>query len=179
MSQVYVEQLKDHVGQSVTLKGWMYNCRSKGKIHFLQVRDGTGICQCVMVKSAFPEDVFDSVGKLGQESSLEVTGTVRADTRAPGGFELELSGVLARQDVKDYPIALQEHGPDFLLQNRHLWLRSRKQAAIMRIRSRIELSIRQFFDDGGFTLVDAPIFTPSACEGTTSLFEVGYFGEKA
>ncbi len=170
-----IERLKDHVGQEVTLRGWLYNCRSKGKIHFLQVRDGSGIAQCVLVKGVVSDEAFDRVGKLGQESSLTVSGKVKAEPRAPGGYELELTGAEPVQDVKDYPIALQEHGPDFLLQNRHLWLRSKKQHAIMRIRSRVELSIRQFMADQGFTLVDAPIFTPSACEGTTTLFEVKYF----
>jgi asparaginyl-tRNA synthetase len=177
MQQTYIEDLKNHVGETVTLKGWLYNLRSKGKIQFLQVRDGTGICQAVMVKEKFAPEVFDRVGKLGQESSLTVTGSVRADARAPGGFELDVSDVAPIQDVKDYPIALQEHGPDFLLQNRHLWLRSRKQHAVMRVRSRVEMAIREFFDQRGFTLVDAPIFTPSACEGTTTLFEVNYFEE--
>jgi asparaginyl-tRNA synthetase len=173
--QTTIEDLKHHVGATVTLKGWLYNLRSKGKIQFLQVRDGTGICQCVMVKDKFPPEVFDRVAKLGQESSLVVTGSVREDARAPGGFELDVTAAEPIQDVKDYPIALQEHGPDFLLQNRHLWLRSRKQHAVMRVRSRVEMAIREFFDEQGFTLVDAPVFTPSACEGTTTLFEVNYF----
>jgi asparaginyl-tRNA synthetase len=177
MQQTYVEDLKDHVGRTVTLKGWLYNLRSKGKIAFLQVRDGTGICQAVMTKERFDPAVFERVSKLGQESSLTVTGSVREDRRAPGGFELDVAAVEPIQDVKEYPIALQEHGPDFLLQNRHLWLRSRKQHAVMRIRSRVEMAIRRFFDERGFTLVDAPVFTPSACEGTTTLFEVNYFDE--
>jgi asparaginyl-tRNA synthetase len=177
MKQTYIEDLKQHVAGAVTLKGWLYNLRSKGKIQFLQVRDGTGICQCVMVKEKFAPEVFERVGKLGQESSLTITGVVREDARAPGGFELDVTEVAPIQDVKDYPIALQEHGPDFLLQNRHLWLRSRKQHAVMRIRSRVEIAIRQFFDSEGFTLVDAPVFTPAACEGTTTLFEVNYFDE--
>jgi asparaginyl-tRNA synthetase len=175
MPTATIERLKQHVGQEVTLKGWVYKNRSKGKLHFLQMRDGTGVCQCIVLKGTVPDDVFETVGKLGQESSLEVTGKVKEEPRSPGGYELDVVGVKPIQDVKDYPIALQEHGPDFLLQNRHLWLRSQKQHAIMRIRSRIELSIRQFFDEAGFTLVDAPIFTPSACEGTTTLFEVKYF----
>jgi asparaginyl-tRNA synthetase len=130
-----------------------------------------------MLKDKFPPETFERVAKLGQESSLVVTGPVRADARAPGGFELEVTAVEPIQDVESYPIALQEHGPDFLLQNRHLWLRSRKQHAVMRVRSRVEMAIREFFDRRGFTLVDAPVFTPSACEGTTTLFEVDYFEE--
>lgn len=177
MTHVDVARLKDHVGKPVTVRGWLYNCRSKGKIHFLQVRDGSGMVQAVLVKGVLSDADFERVGKLGQESSLEVDGTVREDVRSPSGVELDVTGVRPIQDVKDYPIALQEHGPDFLLQNRHLWLRSRKQHAVMRIRSRIETAIRGFFDDRGFTLVDAPIFTPSACEGTTTLFEVKYFDD--
>ena len=177
MTHVDVARLKDHVGKPVTVRGWLYNCRSKGKIHFLQVRDGSGMVQAVLVKGVLADADFERVGKLGQESSLEVDGTVREDVRSPSGVELDVTGVRPIQDVKDYPIALQEHGPDFLLQNRHLWLRSRKQHAVMRIRSRIETAIRCFFDDRGFTLVDAPIFTPSACEGTTTLFEVKYFDD--
>jgi asparaginyl-tRNA synthetase len=177
MNQTTIEDLKNHVGKTVTLKGWLYNLRSKGKIHFLQVRDGSGICQAVMVKDRFTPEVFERVGKLGQESSLTVTGDVRADARAPGGYELDVTAVEPIQDVKDYPIALQEHGPDFLLHNRHLWLRSKKQHAVMRVRSRVEMAIREYFDRHGFTLVDAPVFTPSACEGTTTLFEVNYFDE--
>ncbi|HYC77997.1 MAG TPA: asparagine--tRNA ligase [Planctomycetota bacterium] len=175
MPHVTIERLDRHVGEEVTLKGWLYNCRSKGKIHFLQVRDGTGICQCVLLKGVVDDALFERLGKLGQESSLEVTGRCKAEPRAPGGYELELTGAVPIQDVKDYPIALQEHGPDFLLQNRHLWLRSKKQHAVMRIRNRVEMSIRQFFDEAGFVLVDAPVFTPAACEGTTTLFEVKYF----
>ena len=175
MPVAVVERLKHHVGETVTLRGWVYKNRSKGKLHFLQMRDGSGVCQCIVLKGTVPDEVFDAVGRLGQESSLEVDGKVKAEPRSPGGYELDVVAVRPIQDVKDYPIALQEHGPDFLLQNRHLWLRSQKQHAILRIRSTIELSIRKFFDEAGFTLVDAPIFTPSACEGTTTLFEVKYF----
>jgi asparaginyl-tRNA synthetase len=167
------------VGKEVIIKGWLYNKRSKGKIRFLLVRDGTGIVQCVMVKGAVPDEMFELGDKITQESSLIVTGKVRKDDRAPSGHELELSKVEIIQMAKDYPIALQEHGPDFLLNNRHLWLRSRKQHAIMRVRHATIKAIRDFFDSRDFVLIDAPIFTPAACEGTSTLFEVKYFDDKA
>jgi asparaginyl-tRNA synthetase len=172
-----IRDFKDHVGQEVEVRGWLYSRRSKGKLHFLLIRDGSGIVQGVMVKGEVPDATFDEAGHLGQESSIIVTGVVREDARAPGGFELGLKSLRVLQDVKDYPIAHQEHGPDFLLSQRHLWLRSRKQAAVMRIRARIVKSIRDFFDNQGFTLLDAPIFTPNACEGTSTLFEVNYFDD--
>lgn len=172
-----IRDFKDHVGQDVEVRGWLYSRRSKGKLHFLLIRDGSGIVQGVMVKGEVPDATFDEAGHLGQESSIIVTGTVREDARAPGGFELGLKSLKVLQDVKDYPIAHQEHGPDFLLSQRHLWLRSRKQAAVMRIRARIVKSIRDYFDNRGFTLLDAPIFTPNACEGTSTLFEVNYFDD--
>jgi len=179
MIDTTVNKLKDFVGQEVVIKGWLYNKRSKGKIHFLLVRDGTGTVQCVMVKGAVPDDMFELGDKITQESSLIVTGKVRKDDRAQGGYELELSKVELIQMAKDYPIALQEHGPDFLLNNRHLWLRSRKQHAIMRVRHATVKAIRDFFDSRDFVLIDAPIFTPAACEGTSTLFEVKYFDDKA
>jgi len=178
MAHVYINEFGKHVGEEVTVKGWLYNRRSKGKIHFLQVRDGTGIAQGVMRRGNVPDEVFEAADKAGQESSIIVTGEVKADDRAPGGFELGLTGFEIVSATDDYPIAKQEHGPDFLLSHRHLWLRSKKQAAIMRVRNRVSMAIRQFFDDRGFTLLDTPMFTPAACEGTTTLFEVDYFEEQ-
>jgi asparaginyl-tRNA synthetase len=179
MIDTTVNKLSENVGREVIIKGWLYNKRSKGKIHFLLVRDGTGTVQCVMVKGTIPDEMFELGDKITQESSLIVTGKVRKDDRALGGYELELSKVEIIQMAKDYPIALQEHGPDFLLNNRHLWLRSRKQHAIMRVRHATIKAIRDFFDSRDFVLIDAPIFTPAACEGTSTLFEVKYFDDKA
>jgi asparaginyl-tRNA synthetase len=166
----------------VTLQGWLYNLRESGKLLFPLFRDGTGIIQGVMVKSAVPPEVFDNVRGLTQESSLRVTGTVRADKRAPGGFELDVSNVEVLQRVPveaPYPITPKEHGTEFLMDHRHLWLRSTRQRAILGVRHEIIKAVRDFLDEHGFTLVDAPIFTPSACEGTTTLFEVNYFEDKA
>ncbi|MSR74685.1 MAG: asparagine--tRNA ligase [Planctomycetes bacterium] len=177
MSQVYIRDFGAHVGKVVVLKGWLYSRRSKGKLHFLLLRDGTGIVQSVVMKGEVADELFDVAGRIGQESSVIVTGVVREDARAPGGYELGLQDLQVLQDVKDYPIAHQEHGPDFLMTHRHLWLRSKKQAAVMRIRSRVVRAIRDYFDDRDFTLMDAPIFTPNACEGTSTLFEVNYFDE--
>ena len=179
MSQTYIVDLKNNVGQSVTIKGWLYNKRSSGKIKFLQVRDGTGIVQGVMAASDVSPEVFKQGDGITQESSLEVTGTVRADKRAPGGYELTLSNVKVIQIAETYPITPKEHGTGFLMENRHLWIRSRKQAATLKVRAEIVRAIREFFDDRGFVLVDTPILTPAACEGTTTLFEVEYFGDKA
>ncbi len=167
-----------HVGQRVRIAGWLYNLRESGKILFPLVRDGTGIMQCVAVKSALPEEVFETVRDLTQESSIIVTGVVRAEPRAPGGYELELDGIEVIQRVPEsdpYPITPKEHGIEFLMDRRHLWLRSRRQHAILRIRHEVVRAVRDYFDSHGFTLVDTPIFTPSACEGTTTLFEVNYF----
>lgn len=177
MPQVYIRNFPAHIGEQVELKGWLYSRRSKGKLHFLLLRDGTGIVQSVVARGDVSDELFEQAGRIGQESSVIVRGVVRADARAPGGVELGLQDLQVLQDVKDYPIAHQEHGPDFLLGQRHLWLRSRKQAAIMRIRSRIVKAIRDYFDQRDFTLLDAPIFTPNACEGTSTLFEVNYFDE--
>jgi len=177
---VTVADLGRHVGQMVRLQGWLYNRRSKGKIHFLQVRDGSGIVQGVMVKGEVPDDLFARCDTLAYESALSVWGTVRADERAPGGHELTLAGVdIHSEPTQEYPITKKDHGPDFLLTNRHLWLRSRKQHAILRIRDAAITAIRGFFADRGFICLDAPIFTPSACEGTTNLFEVKYFDDKS
>ncbi|MCK5579237.1 MAG: asparagine--tRNA ligase [Planctomycetes bacterium] len=179
MSQTYIVDLKNNVGQSVTIKGWLYNKRSSGKIKFLQVRDGTGIVQGVMAASDVSPEVFKQGDGITQESSLEVTGTVRADKRAPGGYELTLSNVKVIQIAETYPITPKEHGTGFLMENRHLWIRSRKQTATLKVRAELVRAIREFFDDRGFVLVDTPILTPAACEGTTTLFEVEYFGDKA
>jgi asparaginyl-tRNA synthetase len=177
--RVWVEDVHRHVDGEVTLRGWLYGRRSSGKLHFLQVRDGTGTIQCVVfVKDVAPE-VFERAGRVGQESSVEVTGTVRADARSPLGFELAVKDLRILQEAIDYPITPKEHGPAFLLDHRHLWLRSSRQHAIMRVRASVVRACRDYFDSRGFTLLDAPIFTPAACEGTTTLFEVGYFDDKA
>lgn len=172
---VYIDRLADHVGTTVTLHGWLYNKRSSGKIKFLVLRDGTGMCQCVVVKSNVTEEVWNAADSLAQESSFAVTGTVRKEERAAGGYELDAIAVEPTQVAKDYPISPKEHGPEFLIEHRHLWLRSSRQHAIMRVRARIARSIRDFFDGNGFTLMDSPMFTPSACEGTSTLFETEYF----
>jgi asparaginyl-tRNA synthetase len=175
MKALYVEQLGARAGEEATVRGWLYHKRSSGKIRFLVVRDGTGLVQCVMAKGSVPEDAFASFDSLTQESSVEVTGRVRKDDRAPGGVEMEVTGLRVVSVAKDYPITPKEHGVDFLMDHRHLWLRSSRQHAILRIRHQIIQSIREFFDGRGFTLLDAPIFTPAACEGTSTLFETEYF----
>lgn len=179
MEQVYIVDLKNHVGQTVTVKGWLYNNRSSGKIQFMQIRDGTGVVQGVLVAKEIGEALFKTCDRIPQESSIIVTGTVREDKRAPSGFELTLSDVKLVHESQPYPIALQAHGTGFLIENRHLWLRSKKQVATLRVRAEIIKAIRTFFDTRGFTLIDAPILTPAACEGTSTLFEVGYFDDKA
>ncbi|HMS16094.1 MAG TPA: asparagine--tRNA ligase [Planctomycetota bacterium] len=179
MDQVMIAQFASHVGREVEVRGWLYNRRSKGKIHFLQIRDGSGIVQAVMARQDFDEATFELAGRLPQESSVIVRGVVKEDARAPGGFELMPTSFTVVHEAEPYPIALQEHGPDFLLTHRHLWLRSKKQAAIMRIRSRVVSAIRNYFDERGFVLLDTPMFTPAACEGTTTLFEVKYFDDQA
>lgn len=177
--RVWVEDVHRHVESEVTLRGWLYGRRSSGKLHFLQVRDGTGTIQCVVFVKDVAPDVFERAGHVPQESSLEVTGTVRADARSPIGVELAVKDLRVLQEAHEYPITPKEHGPHFLLDHRHLWLRSSRQHAIMRVRASVVRACRDYFDRRGFTLLDAPIFTPSACEGTTSLFEVGYFDDKA
>ena len=170
-----------HSGQRVTIQGWLYNLRKSGKIVFPVVRDGSGMMQCVAVKSNLPEPVFEALKNLTQESSLSVTGTIRAEARAPGGFELDVEDVHIIQRVPEehpYPITPKEHGVDFLMDHRHLWLRSRRQHAAIRVRHEVVKGIRDYFDSHGFTLVDTPIFTPAACEGTSTLFEVDYFEDE-
>ena len=176
--QTYIKDLSRHSGEEVTLKGWLYNMRSSGKLLFPQLRDGTGIVQCVVPKNSVPAEVWDALKPLGQESSLIITGTVRADSRAPGGFELDVTNAEVLQNAHEFPITPKEHGPEFLLDNRHLWLRSKKQHAILKIRHAVVKAVRDFLDDDGFTLLDTPIFTPAACEGTSTLFEVDYFGDE-
>jgi asparaginyl-tRNA synthetase len=179
MNKVYISDLSQHVGQTVELRGWVYNKRSSGKIKFLVLRDGTGFCQCVYFKGECDETSFNEFEKLSQEASVIVTGTVKEEKRSPGGYELSAKTLKIYGESVDYPIGPKEHGPDFLLSNRHLWLRSANQHAVLRIRNEIVKAIRDFFDGRGFTLIDAPIFTPSACEGTSTLFETQYFDDKA
>ena len=176
---VYIENISQHEGQEVTLKGWLYNRRSSGKLHFLHLRDGTGILQCVVFKGDVSEEVFQLADHLQQETSLMVTGTARADKRSPGGYELSVKDLQVVQPAQDYPITPKEHGVAFLMDHRHLWLRSSRQHAILRVRSEVIRACRDYFDNRGFTLLDAPIFTPASCEGTTTLFAVDYFGDQA
>lgn len=178
MTQTYIENIAEHVGESVTIKGWLYNIRSSGKLIFPQVRDGSGILQCVVFKKNVAEDVWNACQTLTQESSLIVTGTVRADERAPGGFEMDVTDVEIVSIAEPYPITPKEHGPEFLLDHRHLWIRSKMQHAILRVRHEVIRAVRDYFDSHGFILADTPIFTPAACEGTTSLFEVNYFDDQ-
>jgi len=179
-NHTYINQLSKHVGAEVVLKGWLYNMRSSGKLLFPQLRDGTGVVQCVVLKNAISPELFEQLKGLGQESALVVKGTVRADSRAPGGYEIDVSNAEVLQEVHDYPITPKEHGTEFLMDHRHLWLRSRRQHAALKVRHTVVQAVRNFLDEDGFTLCDAPIFTPAACEGTTTLFEVDYFeGEKA
>ena len=178
--KVRIEELRAFVGERVRIDGWLYNRRSKGKIHFLQIRDGSGIVQAIMGRHDVPEELFEACGRLRYETSLSVIGTVGEDSRAPGGVELQVAGVEVHHEPdQDYPISKKSHGPDFLLNHRHLWLRSRKQFATLRVRDAVITAIRKFFDERGFVCLDAPIFTPNACEGTTNLFEVEYFDQKA
>ncbi len=177
---VYIQNLSSHVGETVTLKGWLYNKRSSGKLHFIELRDGTGIVQCVMAKQEVSAELFAATDRITQESSVEVTGQVKAHPKRAGVFEVMVSDLkLIAQTTGEYPISPKEHGTDFLMDHRHLWLRSKRQHAIMRVRHTIIQAIRDYFDDLDFTLVDAPIFTPNACEGTSTLFETDYHGDKA
>ncbi|HET6273850.1 MAG TPA: asparagine--tRNA ligase [Bacteroidota bacterium] len=188
MTRIYIEDLSKHIGEEITLRGWLYNKRSSGKIRFLVMRDGTGLVQGVVVKAATTpqhpsqgggggvgEEVFNKFDLLTQESSFSMTGKVRREERAPGGHELDVTAIEIISIAKEYPITPKEHGVDFLMDRRHLWLRSNRQHAILRVRHQIIKAIREFFDDRGFVLMDAPIFTPAACEGTSTLFETAYF----
>ncbi|PYQ91064.1 MAG: asparagine--tRNA ligase [Acidobacteria bacterium] len=174
---VYIEDIGKHEGQEVTIKGWLHNRRSSGKIHFLIVRDGTGFIQGVMSKAAVGEELFKQADHLSQETSIIVTGTVRADKRAPSGYEIDVEGFEIVGQSHDYPITPKEHGVDFLLDRRHLWIRTERQQAILRVRHEVINAIRDFFNSSGFILADTPIFTPAACEGTTTLFPTQYFEE--
>lgn len=174
-----IKEIAGHVGKEVKLGGWLYNKRSSGKIQFLQLRDGTGFIQGVLVKSQVAPEVWDAAKQLTQESSLYIWGTVREDERAPGGFELDVTNLEVIQVAEEYPIAKKEHGVDFLLDHRHLWIRSPRQRAILTIRAEIIKALQQYLNDEGFTLVDPPVLTPSSCEGTTNLFHTKYFDEDA
>src|SRR5229473_2663233 len=177
-----ISKIGEHEGQTVTVRGWLYNLRESGKLLFPIFRDGSGIIQGVVPKNAVPAEVFDALKGLTQESSVIVEGKVRADKRAPSGYELDVSNVQIIQRVPDsepYPITPKEHGVEFLMEHRHLWVRSQRQAAILRVRAEIIKAARDFFDERGFTLTDPPILTPAACEGTSTLFPVDYFDEQA
>lgn len=171
----YIGQIASHEGESVTLRGWLHKRRSSGKIHFLTVRDGTGFVQAVMSRAATGDEAFTKADHLGQETALIVQGIVRADARAPGGYEIDVSALEVIGDSRKYPITPKEHGVDFLLDRRHLWIRTERQMAILRVRHEIINAIRDFFNERGFILADTPILTPAACEGTTTLFPVPYF----
>ncbi len=179
MKRVYIEDIHRHVGEEVTLNGWLHNKRSSGKIHFLQVRDGTGVIQAVVSKADVSDRVFALSDRLMQESSLVVRGLVRKDPRSPIGYEIGVMDLEAIQIAQDFPIAPKEHGVGFLMDHRHLWIRSSRQNAVLKIRHEIIRACRDFYDARGFVLIDAPIFTPAACEGTTTLFETGYFEDSA
>jgi asparaginyl-tRNA synthetase len=179
--RIPIAQAGRHAGETVEIAGWLYNLRRSGKIAFPILRDGSGLMQCVAVKSALPEELFENIRNLTQESSIVVTGKVRAEQRAPGGFEMDVENLRVLQRVSEadpYPITLKAHGVDFLMDHRHLWLRSQRQHAIIRVRHEAIKAVRDYFDSHGFTLVDTPIFTPAACEGTTTLFEVNYFDDE-
>ena len=174
---VYIEDIGKHEGETVTIKGWLHNRRSSGKIHFLTLRDGSGFIQAVMSKAAVGDDVFKAADHLSQETSVIVTGAARADKRAPSGYEIDVATLEVLGASHDYPITPKEHGVDYLLDRRHLWIRSERQQAILRVRHEIINAVRDFFNNRGFILADTPIFTPAACEGTTTLFPAQYFDE--
>jgi asparaginyl-tRNA synthetase len=176
---ICINELSQHVGETVHLRGWVFNSRSSGKIRFLILRDGTGFLQCVAAKDDVSEEGFELLSSLTQESSVEVAGSVREDKRAPGGYELTLSSVGLVSGAEGYPITPKEHSAPFLLDHRHLWIRSRKQHVVLRVRHFTVKAIRDFLNEGGFINLDTPIFTPNACEGTSTLFETEYFGDKA
>ncbi|MCK4665632.1 asparagine--tRNA ligase, partial [Candidatus Dependentiae bacterium] len=180
MEYIMIEDIRKHEDQEVELRGWLYNKRSTGKLQFLIIRDGTGFIQSVIFKGNFSEEQFDEIDKLNIESSIIIRGKVKEDKRSPIGFEIDVQDfeIVSKAD-DDYPIQLKEHGADFLLNHRHLWLRTPKQHAIMRIRDEIILASRNFFDTRGFTLIDTPLLSGNACEGTSTLFELDYFGQKA
>ena len=175
-----IERIAEHVGTEVELQGWLYNKRSSGKLHFLEVRDGSGVAQCVVFKGDVSPELFEAAGKLTQETSLRLTGNVREHGKRKGEYEVGVTTLTPlAATVGEYPISPKDHGTDFLMDNRHLWLRSKRQHAILRVRAEIIAAVRDYFDSHDFTLVDAPIFTPNACEGTSNLFETDYHGEPA
>ncbi|HEX4154419.1 MAG TPA: asparagine--tRNA ligase [Acidobacteriaceae bacterium] len=176
-----IADLKQHMGRTVTLRGWLYNLRSSGKLLFPTFRDGTGTVQGIVPKAAVSEHVFDTLKNLTLESSLTVTGSVREDARAPSGVELDVQDVIVTQRISEetpYPISRKEHGVDFLMEHRHLWLRTPRQSAILRVRAAIMRAAAEYFDINGFVRTDPPILTPNACEGTSDLFEMKYFDEE-
>ena len=175
----YIDELGKYVGQTVELKGWVFNMRGSKKIKFLILRDGTGLCQCIFFKGECDDKAFEAFSELTQETSVKVRGVVKEEPRSPGGYELSATDFEIIAPSVDYPITPKEHGVDFLMNHRHLWLRSKKQHAVLRIRSEVLNAIRSFFDDRGFICTDAPIFTPNACEGTSTLFSTAYFDDKA
>ena len=177
--KIYIEDIADYENQEITMKAWLYNKRSSGKLHFLQLRDGTAEIQAVVFKGNVSDEVFNLADRIPQESSVEITGTVKKHDRSKIGYEIDVKDLKVISISNDYPITPKEHGTHFLMEHRHLWLRSLRQKSILKIRHRIIKSVRDFFDNHGFTLVDAPIFTPNACEGTTNLFETDYFDTKA
>ncbi|HEX3069851.1 MAG TPA: asparagine--tRNA ligase [Thermoanaerobaculia bacterium] len=179
MTNVRIKELSQHVGEKVTIDGWLYNKRTAGKLIFPIVRDGSGYLQCVVFKKEVSEETWNAADQVTQESSVRITGTVRSEARAPGGVELGVETLEIAGPAVDYPISPKEHGTDFLMNHRHLWLRSSKQHAVLRIRNEVEKGIRDFFYDRNFVLIDSPILTANAAEGTQSLFETDYFGEKA
>jgi asparaginyl-tRNA synthetase len=174
----HINTIGEHVGRDVTIKGWLHNRRSSGKIHFLVVRDGTGFLQVVMGKKDVDEATFQTADHLGQESAIIITGTVKAEARAAGGYEMIASGLEVVNQAHDYPITPKEHGVDYLMDRRHLWIRAERQTAILKVRHEIINAVRDFFNGQGFILADTPIFTPAACEGTTTLFPVEYFDDQ-
>lgn len=179
---IQVADIAQYDGQEITLRGWVYDKTGKGKLQFIKLRDGTGIVQCVAFKGNLEEETFELAKRLSQESSVNITGTVRADQRAPGfpgGFEVDVKSLELIQEASEYPITPKEHGVEFLMDNRHLWIRSSRQWAILRIRATIVNSLRNWLDDHGYLLVDTPIITPAAGEETTTLFKLDYFGEPA
>ncbi|HMA77362.1 MAG TPA: asparagine--tRNA ligase [Candidatus Krumholzibacteriaceae bacterium] len=179
MQPAEISGISGFVGQSVLLSGWVYNIRSSGKIIFVQMRDGTGVIQCVIERSSVGDEIFEAASSLTQESSLEITGSVKEDKRAPGGYELDVTDLKVIHVADGYPITPKSHGMSFLMDNRHLWLRSSRQNAILKIRAGVIRYIREFYDNRGFICCDTPIFTPNACEGTTTLFGTDYFGDRA
>ena len=176
---VYIDELGRHVGESVKLQGWLAQKRSSGKVKFLVLRDGTGYLQCVAFAGNVPAELFERCDKPPLESSMRIRGTVRADPRAPGGYELALEQLEVLHEAGEFPIQPKEHGVEFLFENRHLYLRSRTPQAVLRVRHEVVRACRDFFNDNGFVLIDSPVLTPAACEGTTTLFETDYFGERA